>query len=130
VGYLDQNPIAERRVQPFSGFDEAKEATGAADGGAQYLYLLPQFQTRERVAVALVGWLAPRRSEAFGLQWQDVDTKLRVVQFRRGLVAPSVGRGILPTITMTGVRGEAQCGDGKKHLPVRPTRRSQTGALF
>jgi integrase len=36
--------------------------------------------------VALVGWLGPRRSEAFGLQWQDLDTKSRVVQFQRGFV--------------------------------------------
>jgi integrase len=53
---------------------------------AQFLYLLPQFRLRERLAVALVGWLGPRKSEAFGLQWQDLDTKSRIVQFRRGFV--------------------------------------------
>jgi hypothetical protein len=36
--------------------------------------------------VALAGWLGPCVSEAFGLQWQDLDTASRVVWFRRGFV--------------------------------------------
>jgi integrase len=84
-GYLDQNPMAEKRVELPRGSTKRRKRPVQLTA-AQFLYLLPQFQTRERVAVALVGWLGPRRSEAFGLQWQDLDTKSRVVQFRRGFV--------------------------------------------
>lgn len=84
-GYLDQNPMAEKRVELPRGSTKRRERPVQLTA-AQFLYLVPQFQLRERLAVALVGWLGPRRSEAFGLQWQDLDTKSRVVQFRRGFV--------------------------------------------
>jgi len=84
-GFLDENPMAEKRVElPRGPTKRSKRPVQLT--AAQFLYLLPRFQTRERVAVALAGWLGPRVSEAFGLQWQDVDTESRVVQFRRGLV--------------------------------------------
>jgi integrase len=38
------------------------------------------------LAVAFAGWLGPRISEAFGLQWHDMDFGEGVVSFRRGLV--------------------------------------------
>jgi integrase len=84
-GYLEQNPMAEKRVElPRGSTKRCKRPVQLTP--AQFLYLLPRFQTRERVAVALAGWLGPRVSEAFGLQWQDLDMESRVVRFRRGFV--------------------------------------------
>jgi integrase len=84
-GYLEQNPMAEKRVElPRGSTKRCKRPVQLT--AAQFLYLLPRFQTRERVAVALAGWLGPRVSEAFGLQWQDLDMESRVVRFRRGFV--------------------------------------------
>ena len=84
-GYLEQNPMAEKRVELPRGSTKRRKRPVQLTA-AQFLYLLPRFQTRERVAVALAGWLGPRVSEAFGLQWQDLDTESRVVRFRRGVV--------------------------------------------
>ena len=84
-GYLEQNPMAEKRVELPRGSTKRRKRPVQLTA-AQFLYLLPRFQVRERVAVALAGWLGPRVSEAFGLQWQDLDTESRVVRFRRGLV--------------------------------------------
>src|SRR5258707_11369082 len=82
-GYLELNPMAEKRVElPRGSTKRSKRPVQLT--AAQFLYLLPQYEIREQVAVALVGWLGPRRSEAFGLQWQDLNTESRVVRFCRG----------------------------------------------
>jgi integrase len=84
-GYLEQNPMAEKRVElPRGSTKRCKRPVQLT--AAQFRYLLPRFQTREPVAVALAGWLGPRVSEAFGSQWQDLDTESSVVRFRRGFV--------------------------------------------
>ena len=84
-GYLEQNPMAEKRVELPRGSTKRRKRPVQLTA-AQFLCLLPRFHTRERVAVALAGWLGPRVSEAFGLQWQDLDMESRVVRFRRGFV--------------------------------------------
>jgi integrase len=54
---------------------------------AEYLKLLPLYQPRERLAIKLAGWLGTRRSEGFGLKWQDLDFDREVVTFRQGFVS-------------------------------------------
>jgi len=84
-GYLEQNPMAEKRVELPRG--STKRCKGPVQlTAARFLYLLPRFQTRERVAVALAGWLGPTSERNLGLQWQDLDMESRVVRFRRAFV--------------------------------------------
>jgi integrase len=84
-GYLDQNPMAEKRVELPRGSTK-RIKTPVQLTAAQFLYLLPLYGLRERLAVALAGWLGPRISEAFGLRWDDLDLVAGVVSFRRGFV--------------------------------------------
>jgi integrase len=84
-GYVEHNPMAEKRVElPRGSSKRSKRPVQLT--AAQFLYLLPLFSTRERLAVCFAGWLGPRVSEAFGLQWHDLDFRRRVVTFRRGVV--------------------------------------------
>jgi integrase len=84
-GYVEHNPMAEKRVEMPRGSSKRSKRPVLLTA-AQFLYLLPLFSTRERLAVCFAGWLGPRVSEAFGLQWRDLDFARSVVTFRRGLV--------------------------------------------
>lgn len=54
---------------------------------SEYLNLIPLFEPRERLAIKIAGWLGTRRSEGFGLKWQDLDLDREVVTFRQGFVS-------------------------------------------
>ena len=54
---------------------------------AEFLALLKLFEPRERLAVEIAGWLGTRRSEGFGLKWQDLDLDGCVVTFCQGFVS-------------------------------------------
>ncbi|MGH9535272.1 MAG: tyrosine-type recombinase/integrase [Terriglobales bacterium] len=84
-GYLRENPMAEKRVElPRGSTKRLKEPVQLTPAG--FFTLLARLGLREQVAVAFAGWLGPRVSEAFGLQWRDVDLAQGVVSFRRGFV--------------------------------------------
>jgi integrase len=84
-GYLEQNPMAEKRVElPRGSTKRLKKPVQLT--AAQFLYLLPLFGLREKLAIGFAGWLGPRISEALGLRWDDLDLRLGVVTFRRGVV--------------------------------------------
>jgi integrase len=84
-GYLEYNPMAEKRVElPRGSTKRLKRAIQLT--AAQFLYLLPLYGLREKLALSFAGWLGPRISEAVGLKWGDFDWKLSAVTFRRGFV--------------------------------------------
>lgn len=84
-GYLPQNPLAEKRVElPRGSTKRVKQPIQLTV--SEFFALLSRLGTLERLAVTFAGWLGPRISEAFGLQWHDLDLKKGVVSFRRGLV--------------------------------------------
>lgn len=84
-GYLHENPMAEKRVElPRGSTKRVKEPVQLTP--AEFFLLLARLPLREQVAVAFAGWLGPRISEAFGLQWRDLDLAQGVVSFRRGFV--------------------------------------------
>lgn len=84
-GYLSENPMAEKRVElPRGSTKRSKQPVQLTASG--FFSLLARLGLREKLAVAFAGWLGPRISEAFGLQWQDFDLGERVVSFRRGFV--------------------------------------------
>lgn len=53
---------------------------------ALFLELVQLYGPMERAAIEVAGWLGTRRSEGFGLQWQDLDFEQGKVSFRRGFV--------------------------------------------
>jgi integrase len=84
-GYLNENPMGEKRVElPRGSTKRQKQPVQLT--AAQFFLLLGRLGPCEKVAVAFAGWLGPRISEAFGLRWQDLDLKLGVVSFRQGCV--------------------------------------------
>ncbi len=84
-GYLNENPMGEKRVELPRG--STKRTTHSVQLTApQFFRLLDLLDSREKLAVAFAGWLGPRVSEIFGLQWQDLDLKNGTVSFRRGFV--------------------------------------------
>lgn len=84
-GYLNENPMGEKRVElPRGSTKRQKQPVQLT--AAQFFLLLTRLGPCEKVAVAFAGWLGPRISEAFGLKWQDLDLKLGVVSFRQGCV--------------------------------------------
>ena len=84
-GYLEINPLSDKRVElPRGSTKRLKKAPQLTP--AQFFYLLTLFTSREKLAVAFAGWLGPRISEAFGLQWSDIDFDRAVVSFTRGFV--------------------------------------------
>ena len=84
-GYLEQNPMAEQRVElPRGSTKRLKQPTQLT--AVQFFSLLGGLELREKLAVAFAGWLGPRVSEAFGLKWQDLDLEHGVVSFRQGFV--------------------------------------------
>jgi hypothetical protein len=71
-GYLEQNPISEKRVElPCGSTKPLKKAAQLEP--AVFFDLLPLLGLREKVAVSFAGWLGPRGSESHGLKWRDLD---------------------------------------------------------
>jgi integrase len=84
-GYLNENPLGEKRVELPRG--STKRTTHSVQlTAAEFFRLLDLLDSREKLAVAFAGWLGPRVSEIFGLQWHDLDLENRTVSFRRGFV--------------------------------------------
>jgi integrase len=84
-GYLNENPMGEKRVELPRG--STKRTTHSVQlTAAEFFRLLGLLESREKLAVAFAGWLGPRVSEIFGLQWQDLDLQNGTVSFRRGFV--------------------------------------------
>lgn len=84
-GYIRENPMAEKRVElPRGSTKRSKQPVQLT--ATEFFRLLSRLNLREKLAVAFAGWLGPRISEAFGLQWQDLDLNENVVSFRRGVV--------------------------------------------
>ncbi len=84
-GYLNENPMAEKRVELARGSTKRNKQPVQLTA-AEFFRLLGLLDTREKLAVAFAGWLGPRVSEIFGLKWQDLDVKNGAVSFRRGFV--------------------------------------------
>jgi integrase len=84
-GYLNENPMAEKRVELPRGSTKRQKHSVQLTA-LEFFFLLRQLDVRERLAVAFAGWLGPRISEAFGLKWSDIDLQEAVVSFRRGFV--------------------------------------------
>ena len=84
-GYINENPMAEKRVElPRGSTKRSKQPVQLTAAG--FFSLLARLGLRERLAVAFAGWIGPRISEVFGLQWQDLNLDEGVVSFRRGFV--------------------------------------------
>jgi integrase len=88
-GYLDSNPMDF--VDQPEGSARRKEKPRSLTP-AEYLALLKLFGPRERLAVEIAGWLGTRRSEGFGLKWQDLDLDRCVVNFRQGFVSGRISQ--------------------------------------
>jgi hypothetical protein len=87
-GYLELNPLSDKRVElPRGSTKRLKKAPQLTP--AQFFYLLTLFTSREKLAVAFAGWLGPRISEAFGLQWGDIDFDRAVCDFHSRIRARS-----------------------------------------
>jgi integrase len=84
-GYINQNPLAEKRVELPRGSTK-RSRQPAQLTVIEFFSLLSRLGLREKLAVAFAGWLGPRVSEAFGLQWRDLDLIHGVVSFQRGMV--------------------------------------------
>jgi len=84
-GYLQENPMGEKRVElPRGSTKRQKHPVQLTAAG--FFSLLGRLASREKLAVAFAGWLGPRISEAFGLKWCDLDLENATVSFRRGFV--------------------------------------------
>ena len=83
-GHLESNPMDF--VDFPKGSTRRKEMPRTLSP-AEDLKLLKLFGPRERLAIEIAGWLGTRRSEGFGLKWQDTDLKRGVVTFRQGIVS-------------------------------------------
>jgi Phage integrase family len=84
-GYIAENPLGEKRVElPRGSTKRSKQPVQLTVTDS--FSLLARLGLRERLAVAFEGWLGPRISEAFGLQWQDMNFDHGIVSFQRGLV--------------------------------------------
>jgi len=84
-GYLKENPLGEKRVELPRGSTKRTTHSVQLTAG-EFFRLLGRLESREKLAVAFAGWLGPRVSEIFGLQWQDLDLQNGTVSFRRGFV--------------------------------------------
>lgn len=82
-GYLATNPMVTVDAPKGSTRRQAKPRSLSP---AQYLKLVKLYGPMQRAAIEVAGWLGTRRSEGFGLQWQDLDFEQRKVSFRRGFV--------------------------------------------
>jgi integrase len=88
-GYLESNPMDFVDLPEGSTRRKEKPRTLSP---AEYLKLLKLFEPRERLAIEIAGWLGTRRSEGFGLKWQDIDLKTGVVTFRQGFVSGRISQ--------------------------------------
>ncbi len=88
-GYLESNPIDFVDLPQGSTRRQEKPRTLSP---AEYLKLLELFEPRERLAIEIAGWLGTRRSEGFGLKWQDIDLKRGVVTFHQGFVSGRISQ--------------------------------------
>jgi integrase len=88
-GYLETNPMDF--VDLPEGSTRRKEKPRSLTP-AEYLRLLELFGPRERLAIEIAGWLGTRRSEGFGLKWQDLDLDSGVVTFRQGFVSGRISQ--------------------------------------
>jgi integrase len=91
--------MGEKRVELPRGSTK-RTKTPVQLTAAEFFRLLGLLDSREKLAVAFAGWLGPRVSEIFGLQWQDLDlyptepkagsagtsSQNGTVSFRRGFV--------------------------------------------
>jgi integrase len=86
-GYLENNPL------DFVDLPEGstrRQKRPRSLGPGEYLSLVELYGPRERAAIEIAGWMGPRRSDGFGLKWQDLDFERKVVSFRQGFVAGRV----------------------------------------
>lgn len=84
-GYLNENPMGEKRVElPRGSTKRIKHSVQLT--AAEFFRILGLLERREQLAVAFAGWLGPRVSEIFGLKWQDLDLQNGTVSFHRGFV--------------------------------------------
>ena len=88
-GYLASNPMDF--VDLPEGSTRRKEKPRSLTP-TEFLALLKLFGPRERLAVEIAGWLGTRRSEGFGLKWQDLDLDRCVVTFRQGFVSGRISQ--------------------------------------
>jgi integrase len=88
-GYLENNPMDFVDLPQGSTRRLEKPRTLSP---AEYLKLLKLFEPRERLAIEIAGWLGTRRSEGFGLKWQDIDLKSGVITFRQGFVSGRISQ--------------------------------------
>lgn len=82
-GYLTTNPMDNVDLPAGSTKRQAKPR---ALSPLEFMELVKLYGPMERAAIDVAGWVGTRRSEGFGLQWQDVDFKRQTVSFRRGFV--------------------------------------------
>jgi len=82
-GYISRNPMDLVEL-PRGSTKRAKAPVQLSP--AQYVDFLPMLDLLPRLAVATAGWLESRRSEGFGLKWQDIDFLERKVHFAQGIV--------------------------------------------
>jgi hypothetical protein len=66
-GYLNENPMGEKRVELPRGSTKWQKQPVQLTA-AEFFLLLGKLGACEKVAVAFVDWLGPRISEAFGLK--------------------------------------------------------------
>jgi integrase len=88
-GYLQSNPMdyVDLPVGSIRRQEKPRALTPA-----EYLRLLELFAPREKLAVQIAGWLGTRRSEGFGLKWQDLDLGKGVVTFHQGFVSGRISK--------------------------------------
>jgi len=84
-GYISKNPLGNKLVELPRG-STLRLTTPRTLTPQEYTRILELFPVREKLAVALAGWLGPRASETFGLKWRDIDFLQNVVHFRLGVV--------------------------------------------
>lgn len=86
-GHINFNPLADDLVELPSGATTQLHVKKPPQmTPAQFFYLLDNAEMLPKVASAVEGWLGSRRSEGFGLKWEDTNLKDGIVNFRRGWV--------------------------------------------
>jgi integrase len=87
-GYLKRSPMGnkyEKLVElPRGSTRRMRPPVQLTPAG--YLILLEALDLLGLLAVAVAGWLGPRRSEGFGLKWSNIDFLNRKVEFTQGMV--------------------------------------------
>jgi integrase len=93
-GYLKFNPFSgpDKRIEPPRGSTKRTKEPAQLSPSQFFLLLSNISSLLAKLAVSMAGWLGPRVSEIFGLQWQDLDLELGIVTFRRGFTHLRVSR--------------------------------------